>query len=139
METIQADPLKCDKLLNILKKVWEEGKETDELVLSPGTIQAGTEGYKGFSTYINHLGDIDDINSEKKQKHNTTTITCDNNFKQHSEHYTNFNHLKDIAENNNGMILRVINILRQSFSGKNGAKQALFPWHIDSKTDRLDN
>ena len=44
-----------------------------------------------------------------------------------------------MVENKTGMSLRVIDILRQSSSGKNGAKEAIFPWHVDSKNDRLDN
>ena len=107
-EIIQEDPLKFDTLLNIFKNVWEKLLLTNKLVLSLRTNQASTKIYKEFLTYTNHLGDIDDINNEEKQRRNTTTIICDNNFKWHCEHYPDFKHFKDIEENKTGMTLRMI-------------------------------
>ena len=89
--------------------------------------------------YVDHHCDKDDIDNEEIQRRSTTISTCDKDFKWYYDNYLNFKHFKDITENKTGMALRVIDILRQSSSGNNSAKQALFLWHIDSKTDRLDN
>ena len=47
-----------------------------------------------------YLGHHEDIDNKEKQKRITTTIQCDNNFKQKCDNYPNFKHLKDIAEKN---------------------------------------
>ena len=125
-----------------------KGKATDELVLSPGG-RVKERRFKGYDSYDSHKGDKNDPDNRKKQRKSTTLIGAlidlKNDISWVCKHYPSFKYLKNMAEDETGNKVAIVDILRQNSEGSNlyqsseeseGTKQALFNYHIDSKEDR---
>ena len=61
---IHAQSNKYDKLVKAFHEGCEKGKDTDDLVLSPGG-RVEERRYKGWDTFYYHKSDNDDPDAEK--------------------------------------------------------------------------
>jgi len=113
-----------------------KGYKRGELLLyhKHSTSRSREVVYTGYNTYAKNKGTVDKYNGDRQLKCTTIIPGCDLTLIQTVLPLRPF--LDAVRSFNPHMDIIWIDILRQSSSGYNGGKEALFTWHQDNESNR---
>ena len=135
MEDYGAMPFRVDseiakKLHNELVEDYSKGRKKHDA--DGGELISYSSKYQGFNKYPNHKGSKDGTTAKKNQKAATTSIRG-RDLRAVRYSLDSFNIIMGDVEKLTGLAIVKMDILRQSKTGKDGKREALFSYHIDTE------